>query len=204
MFRIVKFDALLKYTALITVALSILIYSLVQTYWITEFSLFKVITISSIVSSALILVILMPFFSRKIWAVMAFFNKSLYPDLNGTWTGEIILEDKTTLHVQAVIRQSLLATEIDLHGETTKSITVETTPIMEQGQKKLYYVYRSTPKNPAWSSYNGSTFFDIRQTLVDGKNILQLSGHYFTDRKTIGRITLSQNGTDSSKDVSFY
>lgn len=204
LFRIVKFDLLLKYIALATVVISMGIYALVQTYWLPDISLFKVITISSIVSTILILLLLTSFISRKIWAVLAWFDKSMFPDLNGTWEGEITLEDGKKISAKAVIRQSLLATQIDMHGETTKSITLETTPTIEQGQKKLYYVYRSTPKTPGWPSYNGSTLFDIR-TIDSGKGkMYELSGHYYTDRKTIGRVRLTQISKDSNNDVSFY
>ncbi|QMW16130.1 hypothetical protein H3302_11460 [Pseudoalteromonas sp. MT33b] len=204
MFRIVRFDLLLKYIAFATVVLSMGIYSLIQTYWFPQFSLFKVVTISSIVSTVLVMLLLTSFVSRKVWAVLSWFDKSMYPDLNGTWEGEITLEDGSNLVARAVIRQSLLATQVDMHGETTKSITLETTPTIEQGQRKLYYVYRSTPKNPEWHSYNGSTLFDIR-TVGDKKNKkYELSGIYYTDRKTIGRIRLTQVCTNSNKDVSFY
>lgn len=204
MFRIVRFDLLLKYIALTTVVISMGIYALVQTYWLPGISLFKVITISSIVSTLLVLLLLTSFISRKLWAVLAWFDKSMFPDLNGTWEGEITLEDGKEISAKAVIRQSLLATQIDMHGETTKSITLETTPTIEQGQKKLYYVYRSTPKTPGWPAYNGSTLFDIR-TIGSGKGKkYELSGHYYTDRKTIGRIRLTQVCKDSNKDVSFY
>lgn len=204
MFRIIRFDLLLKYIALTTVVISMGIYALVQTYWLPDISLFKVITISSIVSTLLILLLLTSFISRKIWAVLACFDKSMFPDLNGTWEGEITLEDGKEISAKAVIRQSLLATQIDMHGETTKSITLETTPTIEQGQKKLYYVYRSTPKTPGWPAYNGSTLFDIR-TIGSGKGKkYELSGHYYTDRKTIGRIRLTQVCKNSNNDVSFY
>lgn len=204
MFRIVRFDILLKYIALATVAISMGIYALAQTYWFPDISLFKVITISSIVSTILILLLLTSFVSRKIWAVLSYFDKSMFPDLNGTWEGEITLESGKEISAKAVIRQSLLATQIDMHGETTKSITLETTPTIEQGQKKLYYVYRSTPRNPGWPSYNGSTLFDIRITGSGKETKHELSGHYYTDRKTIGRIRLIQVSNDSNNDVSFY
>lgn len=204
MFRIVRFNLLLKYTALTTVIISMGIYALVQTYWLPDISLFKVVTISSIVSSLLILLLLTSLISRKIWAILAWFDKSMFPDLNGTWEGEITLENGEQVSAKAVIRQSLLATQIDMHGETTKSITLETTPTIEQGQKKLYYVYRSTPKTPGWPSYNGSTLFDIR-TIGSGKGKkYELSGHYYTDRKTIGRVRLTQISNNSNNDVSFY
>lgn len=202
MFRIIKFDLLLKYIALTTVAISIGIYTLVQAYWLPDFSLFKVITISSVVSTILVMLLLTSFVSRKIWSLLSKFNKGIFPDLNGTWEGEISLEDGKKIIAKAVIRQSLLETQIDMHCETTKSITLETTPTIEQGQKKLYYVYRSTPKTPGWSAYNGSTLFDIRTVGKEEK--YELSGHYYTDRKTIGRIHLTQVCTNSNKDVSFY
>lgn len=204
MFRVVRFDLLLKLVTIATIIISMVIYVLIRTYWLPNVSLFTVVTISSGVSTVLIMLLLTSFISRKIWAALAWFNKSVYPDLNGTWKGEVTLENGKTLEVKAVIRQSLLATQIDLHGETVKSITLETTPIVEQGQRKLYYVYRSTPKNPAWSPYNGSTLFDIRSLEV-GKNLIyELSGHYYTDRKSIGRIRLTQICNNSNSDVSYY
>lgn len=204
MFKIVRFDLLLKYTALTTVVVSMSIYALVKMYWMPSISLLKVITISSIISTFLMLLLLNSFFSRKIWFVLSWLDKSIFPDLNGTWEGEITLENGKTIVAKAVIRQSLLATQIDMHGETTKSITLETTPTIEQGQKKLYYLYRSTPKEPGWPAYNGSTLFDIRTLVVGKLKKYELSGSYYTDRKTIGRIRLTQVSKDSNNDVSFY
>lgn len=204
MFRIVKFDVLVKAVALSTIIVSVAIYTFVQTYWLPDFSLFKIVTISSLVSTFLIFILLSNFVSRKVWAFLAFFDKSIFPDLNGTWEGKIILQNGEEILAKAVIRQSLLVTQIDMHGETTKSITLETTPTIEQGQKKLYYLYRSTPKNPNWPTYNGSTLFDLRTVSTEFGKKYELSGHYYTDRQTIGRINLIQVSSDSNDDVSFY
>ncbi|HBV64323.1 MAG TPA: hypothetical protein DEF45_15030 [Rhodopirellula sp.] len=204
MVRIIRFDSLLKNVAYATVALSIGIYAFVQATWLPDYPLFKVVTISTIVSTFLVTLLVHTSFSRRLWALIGRINESVYPDLNGTWQGEITLENGKTIDIGAVIRQSLLSTEIDIHGETMKSVTLETTPSMEAGQKKLYYVYRADPKNPAWPSYSGSTIFDVRR--AHGKDVyhLELSGRYFTDRKTVGRIVLRQLGTDNNHDVSFY
>ncbi|MAA63375.1 MAG: hypothetical protein CL581_01135 [Alteromonadaceae bacterium] len=204
MVRIIRFDSLLKNVAYATVALSIGIYAFVQATWLPDYPLFKVVTISTIVSTFLVTLLVHTSFSRRLWALIGRINESVYPDLNGTWQGEITLENGKTIDIRAVIRQSLLSTEIDIHGETMKSVTLETTPSMEAGQKKLYYVYRADPKNPAWPSYSGSTIFDVRR--AHGKDVyhLELSGRYFTDRKTVGRIVLRQLGTDNNHDVSFY
>ncbi|MBH87499.1 MAG: hypothetical protein CL604_18385 [Alteromonadaceae bacterium] len=204
MVRIIRFDSLLKNVAYATVALSIGIYAFVQATWLPDYPLFKVVTISTIVSTFLVTLLVHTSFSRRLWALIGRINESVYPDLNGTWQGEITLENGKTIDIRAVIRQSLLSTEIDIHGEMMKSVTLETTPSMEAGQKKLYYVYRADPKNPAWPSYSGSTIFDVRR--AHGKDVyhLELSGRYFTDRKTVGRIVLRQLGTDNNHDVSFY
>lgn len=204
MFRVVKFNRLVKYIVLITVGISIFIYVLIQYLWKPDYSPFEVITISSGVATVLIFLLLTPRFSRKIWAIIGRFHKTLFPDLNGSWEGEICTENGTVLEVRSVIRQSLLATQIDMHGETFKSITLETTPVIEQGQNKLYYIYRCTPKDPARPPYNGSTLFDIRVVNGNLRRKLELSGHYYTDRKTIGRISLRQVSRDSSRDVSYY
>ncbi len=204
MYRVIKIDILLKYTAYFTVVLSMGIYSLVRWLWLPSFELYKVVGISSIISAATIFVLSANFFSRKIWALCTYFKKDLFPDLNGTWHGKIITEDKDEIEVRAVIRHSLLLTQIDMHGETMKSITLETTPIIDAGQKKLYYLYRSTPKNPSWHSYNGCTLFDLREIENNGEKVIEMTGHYYTDRKSVGRISIQQIGPDPHNDVSFY
>lgn len=140
------------------------------------------------------------YISRKIWAGLCKLNNSMYPDLNGTWEGEVTFESNQTIRVSAVIRHSLAVTEIDLHGETVKSITLEATPIIEKGQKKLYYVYRSMPKDPKWPSYSGTTLFDLRRT----NGGLELSGNYYTARQKIGSIRLKQVSLNPNIDISLY
>ena len=204
MYRIIKFDLVLKYVAIMTVVMSILLYSLIQNYMFQGYSLFKVITISTVVSTIIILGLLSPYVSRKIWACFRFFDKALFPDLNGTWEGVITTETNDEIKVRSVIRQTLLTTQIDMHGETMKSVTLETTPAMEQGQHRLYYIYRATPKDPSRTTYNGSTLFNIRVKKEEDFEKLELTGHYYTDRKTIGRITLTQICNDPTRDVAFY
>ena len=200
MFRIIRFESLMKYTIILTVLISISFYVLVQDIWLPNLSIFKIITISSFISIILLFILFNKFLSRKLWKILTFFNKSLFPDLNGTWEGVITSEEGIEFKIKAIIRQSLSSTEIDIHGESVKSITLETTPTIEKGQKKLYYIYHATPKELSWSSYNGSTLFDIRKS----DNRWELTGHYYTDRKTIGRISLKQISIEENEDVSFY
>lgn len=203
MFKIIRIDKLILRISYCTVLMSLGIFGSLR-YWDNSISLFKLITISSVVSMAIVFVLVSSFFSRKIWSIIRRWNKSLYPDLNGSWEGTITTDSGDVIPVRCLIRQKLLETEIDMHGETMKSITLESTPIISNGQKKLYYTYRSTPKNPAYGDYYGSTLFDVREFIEKGNMHLELSGKYYTDRKTIGRITIKQIGSNTNHDVSFY
>lgn len=202
MFRIINFQILIKFLVGLTVFFSIATYAAILHFWPTT-SIFKLSAISSAVAAFLIFLIGNNSISRKIWATIKFFDGSLFPDINGTWRGEITYPGGR-LAARAIIRQNISHTQIDLHTPTSKSITIESTPVSESGQCRLYYVHRVTPKNPDWQVYTGSTIFDIRYVDVDGKKILELSGYYYTDRKTNGRIKLRQIGNDYSKDISYY
>lgn len=200
MFRVIKFDLLLRAVVLISIFIAVVMYSLAQNITGIDISIFKLTTISTVSSALVMFILLSPFISRKIWCVARTFKKNLYPDLNGVWVGQVTTEEQKTFEVRAVIRQALLATEIDLHGETVKSVTLETTPARELNKNKLYYVYRSTPKNPSWGDYVGSTIFDV---VEDGSAIV-LSGKYYTDRKSVGRISLKRVSNNINSDVSYY
>lgn len=202
MFRIINFASLIKLIVGLTVFFSIAVYAFVLHFWPTT-SLFKLFAISSGVTWFLIFLIGTNFTARKIWFAMRFFDGSLFPDINGTWEGEITFEGGKLI-ARAVIRQTLSHTQIDLHTPTSKSITLESTPVSEGGQPRLYYVHRVTPQNPDWYIYTGSTLFDVRYVQENGKKFLELSGHYYTDRKTNGRIRLRQIGDDCAQDVSYY
>ncbi|MDQ0667021.1 hypothetical protein [Pseudomonas sp. W2I6] len=200
MFRVIKFDLLLRAVVLISIFIAVVMYSLAQNITGVDISIFKLTTISAVSSALVMFILLSPFISRKVWCVVRTFKKNLYPDLNGVWVGQVTTEEQKTFEVRAVIRQALLATEIDLHGETVKSVTLETTPARELNKNKLYYVYRSTPKNPSWGDYVGSTIFDV---VEDGSAIV-LSGKYYTDRKSVGRISLKRVSNNINSDVSYY
>lgn len=200
MFRIVRFDLLLKFVVFFSILTAVATYVIVEKITGTSISVFKLTTISTVASTVVMLILLSPFMSRKIWCIARFFKKDLYPDLNGVWVGQITTEEQKSFEARAIIRQALLVTEIDMHGETVKSVTLETTPTIEINKKKLYYVYRSTPKNPSWGDYVGSTIFDV---IEDGSALI-LSGKYYTDRKSIGRISIRRVSTDINADVSYY
>lgn len=200
MFRIIKFDKLLKIVSLISLLVTIFSFWLFKTFLAADLSLLKLLTISSIASIIINFILLSPPISRIIWRILRLFKKDIYPDLNGIWVGHITTEDNKEFEVRAIIRQALLITKIEMHGATVKSVTLEATPTKELDVKKLYYVYKSTPKNPAWSDYIGSTIFDV----IENRDALYLSGRYYTDRKSIGRISIKRISINTRSDISYY
>ncbi|AXT27530.1 hypothetical protein D1823_13665 [Ruegeria sp. AD91A] len=204
MFRVINFTFLLRYVAIAATGLSILAYVGAERFLQSELPIVRLLTVAPWVVLLVVLVLTTNVTSRFIWKVLKSFNSSLYPDLNGSWEGEITLENGIRIPARAIIRQNLIEAQIDLHTETSKSVSLETTPVIDAGQYKLYYTYRSAPSNVGWSSYTGSTILDVRNSAKKADGPLELSGFYYTDRKTNGRINLRQFSKDTDTDVSFY
>lgn len=204
MLHLIKFETFLRVLVITTVIVSTLVYYLIQYFVFPNFPVYRVILIASVVTAILISALLSPSCYRWAWAVLRRWNGALFQDLNGTWSGTIKPTSGETQQVRAVIRQSLLGTQIDMHGETVKSITLAASTVIEAGQYKLYYIYRAEPKEPTWAPYSGTTKFNLRIRPMGAGRSLALSGQYYTDRKTRGTIELSQTGSDPLSDVSFY
>lgn len=204
MFRIVNFTLVIRTVAVVTTLLSILLYGFIISKFPDLARSIRVFTLAPLIALVLTFTLTSKAPARLIWRLARAFNKSLYPDLNGVWEGEIITSKNQKLPARATIRQALLHTEIDMHTSTAKSVTLEATPVMESGQYKLYYTYRAKPQNPRYGAYTGTTIFDIRQTEVDGELVYELTGYFYTERKTLGTTRLRQTGSDPMKDISFY
>lgn len=204
MFHVVNFAFLLRGVAVTTTFISIIVYSTIELYAPDLARTVRLFTLAPTVALLLTLIITSKWTSRLIWRLIRYFNSDLYPDLNGSWEGEITTEGGQTIAARAIIRQALLDTQIDMHTETAKSVTLEATPASEGGQYKLYYSYRAKPKRPGHGSYTGSTIFDVRRVQENDSETLELSGYYYTERKTLGRTRLRQQRHETVDDVSFY
>lgn len=204
MFQVVNFTLLLRAVAITTTFISIILYSMIEIYAPDLARTVRLVSLAPAVALFVTLVITSKFTSRKIWRLLRCFNPDLYPDLNGSWEGEITTEEGQTIAARAIIRQALLNTQIDMHTESAKSVTLEATPAIEGGQHKLYYSYRAKPRVPGHGAYTGSTIFDVRRVQENDSEILELSGYYYTERKTLGRTRLRQQRHETADDVSFY
>lgn len=203
MLHLIRFDGLLRFTILATVFASLALFYVLQCFF-PQLEVYRIFYFSSVITALVGYIALSPNCYRWCWRQAKALNKAIYPDLNGTWSGTIEIGPAHSLEVRAVIRQSLLVTEIDLHARTTKSITLAASAMVEGGQPMLYYIYRAEPKNPDWPSYSGTTRMTVRVDPDGAPGTLALSGQYYTSRKTTGTIQLRQTGTDPSVDVAFY
>lgn len=204
MFRVVNFTYLLRYVAIATTGLSILAYLGAEHFMQSDFPIVRLLSVAPWVVLLVVLVITSNITSRAIWKALKVFNPSLYPDLNGAWEGEVTLESGKKIPAKAIIRQNIIQAQIDLHTETSKSATLETTPVIDAGQFKLYYTYHSRPSNVDWPSYTGTAILDVRNAVKKADCPLEMSGYYYTDRKTNGRISLRQTSSKTDIDVSYY
>lgn len=203
MFRIINFKVLIKILVICTAIVSVITYLIWKT-WDPELPIMSLAKIAPWVAFSLLFLLTQNFFARRIWKLAKIFYKDLFPDLNGVWEGEIIVSDTKSISARAIIKQSFIRMQIDIHTETSKSVTLETTPTIEFDQCKIYYHYRAIPKDPLWDEYRGFTTFDIRTVLTGSHEAFEISGAYFTSRKSVGRVRFRQISHDESGDVSYY
>lgn len=204
MFRVINFTYLLRYVATATTALSIVAYIAAEYFMQSELPIVRLLSVAPWVVMCVVLLLTTNATSRAIWKFLKKINPALYPDLNGEWEGGLTMEGGEKVPARAIIRQNLIEAQIDLHTKTSKSVTLETTPVIEAGQFKLYYMYRVSPSNLKWPTYTGATILDVRNASKRSGSAPELSGFYFTDRKTCGRLNLRQISTETDGDVSFY
>ncbi|WP_437574193.1 hypothetical protein [Sorangium sp. So ce887] len=195
--------------ALVTTAASVAVFLVIQRVLKIDWEIYKIVTLSSSISSILTIIAFSNFVSRAIWDTLRWWSRDTYPNLTGSWEGKICpvpdRADKASepLVVRASIKHSILVLFIDFHGETFDSVTQSATPIIEKGQHRLHYVYRSDSKIPGRESYNGTAILRVVAVKTDKGTALSLKGQYSTDRRTIGTIELLQIGTDAHHDVAF-
>jgi hypothetical protein len=134
---------------------------------------------------------------RHLWRRFPLLGRKIFPDLTGTWEGDLrstwiepsigkpVLPISTTIW----IRQGLFTTSIKLRtGESTSHSTrclLEADP--EAGRFRFWYSYDNTPKaehRDRSARHEGVAWLE----LDIGSDRERLVGCYYTERKTIGDI----------------
>lgn len=121
---------------------------------------------------------------RPIWRLAPRLNDLLFPDLNGTWTGEATPagEGGTTgeaLPVTVWIRQDLFKVTVTLQTDQASSTSVRSSVEADRA------VGRFRPR------HEGAACLEVHTE--GGRD--KLNGHYFTDRGTKGRLSLTRRST---------
>lgn len=131
----------------------------------------------------------------KIWPI-SLFNKR--PNLNGTWQVTLqssYVDSKTSKTVPeikgfAAIRQTFSSISLRLMTEQADSFLVfGALKIQDDGVAYLYGVYQSDPSILLRSNVSEIHYGSFKYKIL-GDPPHELNGHYWTDRKTSGSITL--------------
>ena len=134
---------------------------------------------------------------RKIWKRFPVMGRKLFPDLTGTWAGELISTWKNPTTGEAIapipvtiwIRQGIFSTSIKLRtGESASYSTrclLEADP--EAGRFRFWYSYDNNPR--AEHRYRSARHEGVAWLELDiDTDPKRLVGCYYTDRKTSGDI----------------
>jgi hypothetical protein len=141
---------------------------------------------------------------RQVWRCFPLIARKTFPDLSGTWQGELVSTWKNPdtgqrippIQITMWIRQGLFSTSIKLR--TDESTSYSTRCLLEAdreaGRYRVWYSYDNTPRAAyrPWSArHEGIGWLEID---IDA-DPERLTGCYYTDRKTSGDINVRRIGT---------
>ena len=142
---------------------------------------------------------------RHLWAKIPTLNTLIFPDLNGTWSGELISTWKNPdtgempppIPVTFWIKQGLFSVSVRMR--TGESQSYSTRCIVEADRRaqvfRLWYGYDNRPNAEVMhrsARHEGAAWLEVDTVTKPYK----LIGQYFTQRKTNGDIRLSQISKD--------
>ncbi|MCJ7933333.1 MAG: hypothetical protein MUW56_06760 [Chryseobacterium sp.] len=140
-----------------------------------------------------------------IWTIFVFWGWKLrifypwlvpFPDLSGKWDGEIISswneKRDEPIPITLTIDQNFFNTQIQIKTGESKSYSVSSNFDIdkERGLEKLVYTYLNVPKSTVRDRsqiHYGSAILEFT-----GFNVTEMEGEYWTDRKTIGSISVQK------------
>ena len=141
------------------------------------------------------LMVWMYFGWRWLWRCVPALNRWVYPDIGGEWNITINWQGEgrqDVVEAKAIIRQDFLRMSMEVISDKSDSETLIAEPrkVQESGTPFLYYVYLVTPRlvdEEAGSPYFGAA----RLRFFDDKGE-ELSGNYWTSKRTSGHFRLSR------------
>ena len=147
---------------------------------------------------------------RWIWRRFPILGRKTFPDLSGTWRGELVSTWKNPATGQGVppipitiwIRQGLFSTSIKLRtGESTSySTRCLLEAYREAGRFRFWYSYDNTPQaeyRHRSARHEGVAWLEL-DIDTDPERLI---GCYYTDRKTSGDMDVRRVGTTVEGDT---
>ena len=200
-----------KTQVLIIVGFSIFLVGGVEALWEMmqgeETSSFRLISLVAMIIST-VLAGIASISWRYVWAWLPWIGRKTFPDLTGTWKGNLVstwINPKTGKAVPPIpttiwVRQGIFITSIKLR--TGESASYSTRCFLEAdheaGRFRFWYSYDNTPK--AEYRYRSARHEGVAWLELDiDEDPNHLVGCYYTDRKTSGDIDVCRASTAVEK-----
>jgi len=171
-----KMESLIKLSGIIIIFIFIILYKFKKPQSALDL----------ILESAAYSVIAIAIYERYLWKYNPFVK---IPRLKKKYTGVLSYNYKGESGEKAVeieIRQSFLYTDVKLKSDELSSKTITSNLVEENGGFVLYYTYITNPL----SRYSEKNPIQIGTCKLQIDEIDSIKGSYWTNRKTIGDLTL--------------
>ncbi len=169
-----------------------------QAVWIVKLASLIALIVGSVAAGIVNLI------WRSLWRQVPLLGRLVFPDLNGCWHGELLstwIRPDTQVTPPPIettiwIRQGLFNTSVRLKTGESESFSTRAflEPVSDSACFRIWYTYNNEPTaryRHLSSPHEGVSFlqFDIQQPM-------QLTGRYYTARKTTGDIILTRVNSD--------
>jgi hypothetical protein len=146
-------------------------------------------------------------FWRPVWKLIPVLGRSLFPDLNGTWTGSLSstwINPETAKGIAPIcatltVRQGLFYTHVAMRtGESTSRSTRVILERLSDGLFRVWYSYNNDPQAQVRhrsSPHEGFAFLELDVTVSSD----QMTGRYYTERRTTGDMSFTRAATAKEK-----
>ncbi len=145
-----------------------------------------------------LLVVLIQVLWRRLWQWLPVLNHLVFPDLTGTWRGELCPNwiDPTTNHsvrpksISVIIEQTWLEISVRMQTDEAQSFSNRVFLEREKGTHifRIWYGYRHRPRpayRPGNPPHDGMAYLEYDATQPGS-----ICGQYYTDRQTTGEFTV--------------
>ncbi len=150
-------------------------------------------------------------FWRKLWRWFPAIERATFPDLNGTWEGELVTTWKNAdagatpppIPATVSIRQTLFSTAVSLRTGESHSHSTRCQLEADRSAQiyRVWYSYDNRPR--AKVSHRSARHEGVAWLELDlSEDQDRLVGQYFTDRRTRGDMDLRRTGTRISTALS--